>query len=146
MRLHLAVLLTVLSAGVLALTGCSSNDPSLDSAVRKLLYASTFDVNLLDKEASVLVAHGADHRFYTREEIAEVLETARKAGTKYDVSGFKITHEDISDQFASVDYRVTWRTSVKDATVSTDLVSHEIWEHDGDGWRRVFAVLDAKQK
>ena len=111
-----------------------------------MLDASTFDVNRLDGEASILVAHGTDRRFYTREEIAEVLDTAKKAGTKYDISGFKILHEDRTGQFASIDYRVTWQTSFKNTTVTTELLSHEIWEHDQDGWRRVFAALDATQK
>jgi hypothetical protein len=140
------VLPAVVLAGSLALTGCAATDPSLNDAVRKLLDASTFDVNMLDKEASVLVAHGSDRRFYTREEIAEVLDTARRAGTKYDVSNFKILHEDRSGQFASIDYQVTWRTSVNSATITTDLLSHEIWERSGDGWVRVFAAMDAKQK
>jgi hypothetical protein len=111
-----------------------------------MLDGATFDINMLDEDASVLVAHGAEHRFYTREEIADVLGIAKKAGTKYEVSDFKILHEDTSGQFASITYRVNWRTSVGDVNMTTQILSHEIWEHQKNEWRRVFAAMDATQK
>jgi len=128
------------------MTGHSSTDPSLENSVKQLLDAATFDTSMLDEEASTVVAHGSVHRFYTREEIAEVLDTAKKAGTKYEVSNFKILHEDVSGQFASISYRVTWKTSVGNTDITTDLLSHEIWERQNDKWRRLFAALEATQR
>ena len=139
----------VLVASLLAcwiMTASASVDQSLEKAVRTMLDGATFDINMLDKEASILVAHGADHRFYTREEIGEVLETAKKAGTKFEVSDFEILHQDTSGQFASITYRVTWKTSVGDKTIATRILSHEIWEHQESQWRRVFAAMDATQQ
>jgi len=146
MKLKASLALIFALSVYLMLGGCNSTDPLLESSVRRLLYASSFDVNLLDGEASVVVAHGTDHRFYTREEIAEVLDTAKKAGTKYEVSDFKILYEDTSGQFAPITYRATWRTSVGNNTITTGILSHEIWEHEDGKWRRVFAALDAKQQ
>jgi hypothetical protein len=129
----------------LALTACSPHDPSLENSVKKLLDATTFDISMLDNESSAVVANGPERRFYTREEMAEVQDTARKAGTKYEASDFKLLSEDTSGQFASITYRVTWKTSVGNATIATNIVSHEIWEHQQNEWHRVFAAMDAKQ-
>jgi hypothetical protein len=109
-----------------------------------MLNHSTFDVNKLDKEASVVVAHGSAHRFYTREEIESAVAIAKSAGTKYDVSDFTILHEDTNGQFASVTYRATWKVSggANANKVKALVMSHEIWEREKDGWLRVFAAMD----
>ena len=146
MRSRIATLLGISLVVCLSITTSSSSDRALDEAVRKMLDASTFDINMLDKEASMLVAHGDDHRFYTREEIADVFETAKKVGTKYGVSDFRIVQENSSGQFASVTYRVTWTATVDQTKTVTEILSHEIWEHEKNEWHRVFAAMDATRR
>lgn len=138
---HLAPLL-----GCLLLGGCSSHDMALEQSIRQMLDFNTFNVDKLDKEASVLVAHIDSHqkRFYTREEIADVVEVAKKTHTKYEISDFKVLHEEINGGFASVIYQVRWKASVDGRDVETRVVSHEIWENQNGEWLRVFAAMDAQ--
>jgi len=144
MRLHKIVIFLVLALSCSVVTGGHSSDSSLESSVRSMLDASTFDINILDKNASIVVAHGTDHRFYTPEELQEVLDLAKTTGTRYGVSGFKILQEDLGNgQFASIVYRVVWKSTVDDVNTTTVIVSHEIWERQGNKWNRVFAALDA---
>jgi len=108
-----------------------------------MLDSTSFDVNMLDKEASILVVNGDQHRFYTREELADVMELAKKVGTKYQVSDFKILHEDVSGKFGSITYNMAWKTSIGDKETTVRILAHEIWERQPSGWCRVFAALDA---
>lgn len=132
--------------GCLAVGGCSSHNEALEQSIRQMLDFNTFNVDKLDTEASVLVAHMDSHqkRFYTREEIADVVEVAKKTHTRYEISDFKILHEQIDGGFASVIYQVRWKESVDGNDVDIPMVSHEIWENQNGEWLRVFAAMDAQ--
>jgi hypothetical protein len=146
MRFAKHLLYSAVLFGCFLVSGCSSHDASLEQSIRQMLDFNTFDVNKLDTEASVLVAHMDSHqkRFYTREEIADVVEVAKKTHTKYAISDFKILHEQIDGGFASVIYQVRWKASVDGKDVNTRMVSHEIWENKNGEWLRVFAAMDAQ--
>ncbi len=146
MRSHIvAFCLFAILPACLTMTACNSIHATLEQSVKAMLNDTTFDINMLDEGASVMVAYGAEHRVYTRGEIAGIQEAAKKAGAKNKTSQFVLLHEYTSGQFGSITYRVIWTKSVGDETISTTVLSHEIWEQQNNVWRLMYAAMDLKQ-
>lgn len=118
-------------------------DQGLEADLRKSLDSRTFDITKLDDHTIVLSASDGGRHFLTRDDIKKLVNDSKKKGETWEVSEFTMLNKYASPNFryASVTYRVVWNISGGDKT-KAELVSHEIWEHQVDGWHRIFVATD----
>jgi hypothetical protein len=146
MRLSAIVMTTsLLFVGTLLQAQGSTSSP-LEKEVESMVMSSNFDSSRLDADASILIVHDKQRKLYTRDELTGAADAAKKAGTKYRASNFRVTQNDNSGRFASITYKVTWTTTVESKKVIFDVVSHEIWERRDNKWYRLFAAMDSAKK
>jgi hypothetical protein len=147
-RIEASIALLVL----IAVLGCpggptAADERVLEDAVRENLDWSKFDRTKLDDHLVVLVAGGGGRQFFTRENIERFHADAKKNAVTYQASGFKIVKKDESNssRYASVTYEVTWTMSSPQKKAETiQVVCREIWEHQVDGWHRLFAAVERR--
>jgi hypothetical protein len=143
---RMRILTILFSIFVLMAPQCShaagQEGPTLEESVWNMLNPSTFEISVLDDDASIMVALGDSRTVYSRDDIQAHLTSAKASGAKFEASDFKVLSKDESDRFATITYQVTWKTTIGNTTSSTRFTSHEIWERQPSGWRRLFAAMN----
>lgn len=120
----------------------ASERQTLDQAVWNMLNPDTFDLTSLDDQCTVMVEVGTNRQFFTKQDIAAYLATAKAAGTKFQASNFKVLNKNETGKFGSITYQVVWKSSTGNSTTTVRLTSKEVWERQASGWVRLFAAMD----
>jgi hypothetical protein len=119
------------------------HSPTLEETVKRMLNPSTFDLRVMDSDASVVFASKeGSHEFYDVAKLDEIATKIKASGTKAVLSNFVVLNADHSGQFSSITYKFDWTISEKDKSKTFHLLSHEIWEHQTHGWRRLYAAIE----
>lgn len=142
-EMPVALVVCILLAGI----GCKhpAAERAFEDEVRDSLGSAKFDKTKLDDNVRIVVSSGSGRRFFTRENIENFHADAQEKGEAWEPSNFKVLKKDVlpDSRYASITYEVTWKLSTgRKPTNSTHLVSREIWEHQVDGWHRLFAAMD----
>jgi hypothetical protein len=132
---------TLVSVGVLLNASSSPKAETLEEAVQQTLNPQTFDASVLDEDSVLMVTSGSARRLYDRDEMATLAADVKSAGVINAVSGFKVVNKTEDGASASIVYEVDWKSTQGNTIATTHLISHEIWQRQPGGWRRVFAVM-----
>jgi hypothetical protein len=119
----------------------SASSQTLEEAIQQMLAPKTFDPSVLDDDVVVLVTSGTSRRLYDGDEIAGLAANLKVSGTENTISDFKVLSKTEAGQFVSIVYSVDWKSSLGQTVTTTHLTSHEVWERQVSGWRRLFAAM-----
>jgi hypothetical protein len=114
---------------------------TLEEAVQQTIDPQKFEASVLDEDSVLMVTSGSARRLYDRDEVVTLATDVKSAGVANAVSGFKVVNKTEDGASASIVYELDWKSTQGNTIATTHLISHEIWQRQPGGWRRVFAVM-----
>ena len=144
-----AVCMLILVASFISCKKTNSRQSStLENELRESLKIATYDPTKISPDVIMLVTSPSGRRFFRRDDLEKFITHAKAKHEGYDPADIKILHIETSpgSRYAGVTYTVGWNITIDNKTRSTEVVAHEIWEHQMDGWHRLFSAMDSKPK
>ena len=97
----------------------------------------------MDTDASVVfVPQNGTRKIYNADNLEAIVAKIKASAVKTELSHFQVLNSDQSGQFCSITYKFDWSIADKEHPQLLHLLSHEIWERQTFGWRRLYAAIE----
>ena len=142
MRVTVLALAIVCAAPFAISTNSNAQEKTIEQEIQEKFDLNKIDPSSFEDEATILIVSGQSREVYDKNRIDSLIAAAKSDGTKIEARDFAVVSKNETGRFVSIVYRVTLMHTQGNTLVTSQNLSHEIWEHGPGGWRELFGAVE----